>query len=80
MKTIKIIPIKKEVRTKGVRKATIKNVRWTCNIELTNDKGNTRTIEGINFMSQTKLKKEALELAQNEKKRILSKGKFYFNF
>tara|TARA_R110000824_G_scaffold85121_2_gene211799 strand:+ start:958 stop:1200 length:243 start_codon:yes stop_codon:yes gene_type:complete len=76
--TIKILPRKIQGSTHGQRKFSIQITRWLCDLEVTLLNGEKRIVTGMNFMKRTKLKKDALILANNEVERMLSKGDFYF--
>lgn len=78
MKTIKVIPNKRQGTTHGVRKYLINFTNWDCDLEITLLNGNKRILKAINFMKPQPTKKEAIIEAQKYAEYMKSRGNFYF--
>jgi hypothetical protein len=75
---IKVIPIKKEGVTIGIKKYSVFYKVWICNLEITKNDGSIKILKGSEFMKSKKLKRDAIEEANKYKEYLLSRGDFYF--
>lgn len=71
---ITIKSIKREfLNSKGYKKTN-----FICDLHIIKNDGSLKIMRGLEFMETKKLKREAINMANEYKNYLLSKGEFYF--